>query len=190
MGIRCDRRHGSHVEHVCLPLTALAWANEPLCSDHSSVSRSGRVDFITAELVGAAVAELSGAGRGVVGDHRRLLQRATGLQVGRDAGGPERVIADPGGLLPPAPALDHRVSVGLGQGAFGSTSSCPGESCGTIAPADRSPGPVTSLTGTVTVLRGEQRSRGAYCSSFRRKVRVRSCPRRDYGTPLSQRAFV
>ena len=53
-------------------------------------------DLIQADLVVAAVIELGRAGRGVVGDHRGLLERAAILQVGRDAGDPEGVIANAG----------------------------------------------------------------------------------------------
>ena len=43
--------------------------------------------LVEAEFVASAVVELGGAGRGMVGHRRRLLQRATILQVGRDARG-------------------------------------------------------------------------------------------------------
>src|SRR3954464_12318785 len=39
------------------------------------------LDLIKADLIIAAVVELGGAGRGVVGDHRRLLQSAAVLEV-------------------------------------------------------------------------------------------------------------
>src|SRR4051795_7601883 len=46
------------------------------------------LDLVQADLVAAPVVELGRAGRGVVGDHRRFLERAPVFQVGRDAGGP------------------------------------------------------------------------------------------------------
>src|SRR4051794_24027049 len=50
----------------------------------------------------------------MVGDHRRLLRRAAVLQVGRDAGGPKGVIADPGvDARRPCSPLGHGVSVRL-----------------------------------------------------------------------------
>ena len=52
------------------------------------------LDLVQADLIIAAVVELGGAGRGAVGDHRGFLERAAVLQVSRDAGSPEGVVAD------------------------------------------------------------------------------------------------
>src|SRR5829696_4569951 len=79
-----------------------------------------------ADLVAAPVVKLGRAGRGVIGDHGGLLQCAAVLQVGRDAGGPEGVIADPGPeARRPRPALDHGVGVRLRQGRTGQPSRAP-----------------------------------------------------------------
>jgi hypothetical protein len=74
----------------------LSWTRQSCRTHLDQPSNEDALDFIEADLIIAPVIELGGAGRGVVGDHRRLLERATILQVGRDAGGPEGVIADPG----------------------------------------------------------------------------------------------
>jgi hypothetical protein len=55
-------------------------------------SNQDALDLVQANLVVAAVIELGRARRGMIGDHRGLLQRAAVLEVGRDAGGPEGVI--------------------------------------------------------------------------------------------------
>src|SRR3954469_14505541 len=74
------------------------------------------LDLIKADLIVAPVVELGGAGRGVVGDHRRLLQRAAVLQLGRDAGGPSPgcyTMDNSGSDQPPigpGPALIPRVN--------------------------------------------------------------------------------
>jgi hypothetical protein len=61
------------------------------------------LDLIQAGLIIAAVVELGGAGRGVIGNQSRLLQRAPVLEIGGDAGGAESVIANPG-FMPAARA--------------------------------------------------------------------------------------
>src|SRR3954466_9195347 len=60
------------------------------------------LDLIQADLIIAAVVELGGAGRGGVGDHRRLLQSAAVLEVSGDAGRPVSDFrADPHRPAPP-----------------------------------------------------------------------------------------
>src|SRR3954463_14991959 len=51
------------------------------------------LDLVQADLVTATIIKLGRAGRGVVGDHRRFFKRAAVSQIGRNAGGPEGVIA-------------------------------------------------------------------------------------------------
>src|SRR5271169_2715288 len=74
------------------------------------------LDLIEAELVAPAIVELRRARRGVVRHRRGLFQRAAVLEIGRDAGRPEAVVAefgcDAGTGRPPA---DHRVGVRLWQ---------------------------------------------------------------------------
>jgi len=76
--------------------------------------------LIERHLVAPPVVELRGARAGVVGHGSGLLQRAAVLEVRRNAGGPETVVADlgldAGRRSPPA---NHRVGVGLGQGSAG-----------------------------------------------------------------------
>src|SRR3954470_21543656 len=82
--------------------------------------------LVQADLIAAPVVELGGAGRGVVGDHRRLLQRAAVLEVRGDAGGAKSVIADPSpNACRLRPALDHGVSVRLRQGRAGQQTRAP-----------------------------------------------------------------
>src|SRR3954454_22832198 len=66
------------------------------------------LDFVEGNLVAGAVIELGGLGRLVGGNLLGLLDGAAGFEVGGDAGGPERVAAnprrEPGGGGPP---LNH-----------------------------------------------------------------------------------
>lgn len=77
---------------------------------------SNPLHLVQRDLVRSAVIELGGAGGSVVGHRRRLLQRSAVLEVGGDAGGPERVVPDPG--LDPGRRCstpDHGVGVPLRQ---------------------------------------------------------------------------
>ena len=51
------------------------------------------LDLVERDLIPRPVVELRGPRALVRGDHLRMLERAAVLQVGRDAGGPERVAA-------------------------------------------------------------------------------------------------
>jgi hypothetical protein len=74
-------------------------------------------DFIQADLIGAPIVELGGAGGGVVGHRGRVLQGASVFEVCRDTGRSEGVITDLGGDAGGGgAAADHGVGVGLGQG--------------------------------------------------------------------------
>src|ERR1700752_1198259 len=72
--------------------------------------------LVEAEFFAPAVAELRGAGAGTVRHLRRLSQRAAVLEIRRDPGCQETVIAelgrDAGGVPPPR---DHLVGFGLLQ---------------------------------------------------------------------------
>jgi hypothetical protein len=52
--------------------------------------------LVEAHVVAPAIVKLRGAGRGVVRHRGGVFERATVFQIGRDAGRPEGVIADPG----------------------------------------------------------------------------------------------
>src|ERR1700731_67638 len=54
------------------------------------------LDLIEADLIAPAIVELGRARRGVVGHRCGLLKRAAVLEIGRDPGRPEAVIAEPG----------------------------------------------------------------------------------------------
>src|ERR1700723_536051 len=76
------------------------------------------LDLIEAHLIAATVVELRRTGAGVVRHGCGFLQRATVLEICRDAGSPETMVADLGldaGRLS-APA-NHRMGVSLGQGS-------------------------------------------------------------------------
>src|ERR1017187_7372142 len=96
----------------CVP-----WGRYPL---YLFASDQYPFDLIEAHLVAPPVIELRRPGAGMVGHGRGLLQRPAVLEIGRDAGRPETVVADlgldPGRLGAPA---NHLVGVGLGQGTAG-----------------------------------------------------------------------
>jgi hypothetical protein len=83
-----------------------------ICGDSLSPSAAGSnrnpLHLVEAHLVASAIVELCGAGRGVVRHGGRVFERAAVLQVRRDSGRPEGMIADPGldasgaGAKPPA----------------------------------------------------------------------------------------
>ena len=101
---------------ICSTASYSSPAGHPDVQSQAHSSDQNSLDLIEADLVAAPVIELGGAGRGVVGDHRRLLQRAAVLEVGRDAGGAKGVIADPGANARRSrPPLDHRVGIRLRQ---------------------------------------------------------------------------
>src|ERR1700730_15055286 len=80
------------------------------CLDHDAL------DLIEANLVAPAIVELRGACAGMVRHRSSLFQRAAVLEVSRDPGCPEPVIAELGfdASSRGAPA-DHRIGVRLRQ---------------------------------------------------------------------------
>jgi hypothetical protein len=83
-------------------------------------SNQNPLHFIELHLVAPAIVELRGPRAGVVGDGRSLLERAAVVEIRRNAGRTEAVIADAGldaGCL--VAAADHGVRIGLGPGSAG-----------------------------------------------------------------------
>src|SRR4051794_12949549 len=89
----------------CPPNQSDAGLMRVLRGGQGEPSDANPLDFVERNLVAGAVIELGGLGRLVGGNLLGLLDGAAGFEVGGDAGGPERVAADPrrepGGGGPP-----------------------------------------------------------------------------------------
>ena len=78
---------------------------------------SDSFDLIETDVIMAPIIELGGAGAGVIGHGRGVLQGAPVLQIGGDPCRPKTMVAhlgrNPSRHRPPA---DHGIGIGLGQG--------------------------------------------------------------------------